>query len=338
MTKTKSKKNSTPQTNILEELRNNMSYYFSESKVITTNIPIVDKALCGGLELGSIVQLVGESSTGKSTLVMQIVSNLCKQNKKVLYIDSEGSVSKGLLEELEIYNDSNFLYVRENEFKKVEDIIDNIINSNECSFIVVDSLACLIHEGFTNIEKNKKISITTNNTSYSSKALTAFMHKYNAIAKLKNICFIMINQYRNKVDMKQGTIQKIYGAKNVVYNCDCILNITPIKQIGDNAKFKSLTENLNLGIALNLEIVKSNKKSPKQKYPYYLVYGKGISYLISSIYALIQLEIIKVESNGYYFIKDHKAHGINELYNLFVNQVISLDEFQNDIENYYQNL
>jgi len=98
----------------IEDLRKSMQDYFSDSKVISTNIPIVDKALCGGLELGSIVQFVGESSTGKSTLVMQIVSNLCKQNKKVLYIDSEGSISKNLLETLEIYNDSSkttrFLY------------------------------------------------------------------------------------------------------------------------------------------------------------------------------------------------------------------------------------
>jgi len=223
------------------------------------------------------------------------------------------------------------------EFKKVEKIIDSAINSNNYSFIVIDSLACLIHEGFTNIEKSKKISITTNNTSYSSKALTAFMHKYNAVAKSKNICFIMINQYRNKVDMKIGTIQKIYGAKNVVYNCDCILNITPIKQVGDNAKFKALTESLNFGVALNLEIVKSNKASPKQKYPYYLVYGKGVSDLISSIYALVQLEII-VQNNGYYYIKSHKAHGINELYNLFINEVILLNEFQKDIDSYYQTL
>lgn len=302
-------------------------------QIVPTQIHILDAILCGGLELGSIIQIVGESGVGKSTLAMDIAKQLCNQDYKVLYLDSEGSISKELITKIGL--DENFIYARANTFKEVETILDKIINTNEIQFIFIDSLATIIHEGFTVIDGNKKsISLTTDNTSYNSKKLVNFMNKYNALAKSRNICFIMINQHRNQLDMKNGSILKIYGAKNVIYNSDVVLRV---KYAKSTDAFKKLTSSAKRGVALQLEIVKSNKKEPSE-FPFYLLYGKGVSSIINDVYALIQIGYIKEEGNGYYSCTKFKAHGINELYFFYQKFLLEDLEIQNKLIDYYNSL
>ena len=58
-----------------------------------TNLGELDRVLGGGVVKGSVVLLGGDPGIGKSTLLMQMASNL-SQNSKVLYITGEESVSQ----------------------------------------------------------------------------------------------------------------------------------------------------------------------------------------------------------------------------------------------------
>lgn len=305
-------------------------------EIIPTSNMLLNHILGGGIELGSIIQISGEAGTGKSTISLDLARELCINDKKILYIDTEGSISNEILASTglaQVINE-NLFYVRANTFQDVENIMDRFINTNEIHCIIIDSIAGLIHSGFTDITNKKKISITTNNTNYDSKRLNLFMKKYNAIAKTKNICLILINQMRNQVDMKKGTIVKSYGSKAVTYFADTILKIKNQKADTD---FKKLTNSFELGIALEIEIVKSNKRPPKS-FPVYLIYGKGLSEIISNIYALIQIGTIQKDGNGYYSISKYKAHGIKELYQFYQQFLIEDETIKNAVVNYYDKL
>ncbi|KAK0416382.1 hypothetical protein QR680_012450 [Steinernema hermaphroditum] len=63
-------------------------------EVVSTGVKELDTALSGvGLKPGSIYEVVGESSVGKSQLCFQICANATKNRRRreVLYIDTEGS-------------------------------------------------------------------------------------------------------------------------------------------------------------------------------------------------------------------------------------------------------
>ena len=62
--------------------------YKDKHQVISTEIKGLDYILGGGLELGSKVQIVAESSTGKSTIALQMAKNFCQKNLNVLYVDT----------------------------------------------------------------------------------------------------------------------------------------------------------------------------------------------------------------------------------------------------------
>lgn len=304
---------------------------------IKTNILCVDCVLNGGIIPGTTIQFVSESGLGKSTLCLEIAKNLCYQEMKVLYLDAEGSVTQNTLSTIGITEymiNNTFYYVRESTFGNVEKVIDKFLESINFDLVIIDSIAALINDDF--LDSSKSASITTNNSNLNSRPLTLFLNKYNSIAKKRKISFIFINQYRNKVDMKIGTVLKEYGGKSVRYNSDVILKIIPLKSNGKNRDFSKLPQIIP-GNKLELEIIKSNRIIPGLKIPFYLVYGRGVSELYQKIYALIKLKIIN-ENNSYYKYTingvTYRRHGFEELYYSIINQFLD-DEVMSKIREFY---
>ena len=58
---------------------------------ILTKYEEFDRVLGGGFVQGSLVLLAGDPGIGKSTLILQACSNICKQEKKTLYVCAEES-------------------------------------------------------------------------------------------------------------------------------------------------------------------------------------------------------------------------------------------------------
>ena len=317
----------------LADIKKGFSNVFFTER-IKTNIDIIDRALGGYLEQDDMIMLVSEAGCGKTTIALQIARELCNQEKNVVYMDTEGKVSKNLLESMNIYEEGKlndrFIYVKKSAFKDVEDALDKLIDTGEINFVIIDSLSGIVPDEFLKNDK-KKVSITTNNSMYVSKPLGLFMQKYNCIAKQRKICFILIQQFRNKLDMRLGSILKIAGPKACMYFPTQILKLAPIKASSDaeidekstsNEKFKALTKSFGIGHSLEIEVIKTNKNNGNQRYPLYLIYGKGISPACNIIYEKINNgEIIK--EGSYYWVTcegaNLKLHGIKEVYDCIIN-------------------
>jgi DNA repair protein RadA/Sms len=103
---------------------------------IPTRIEEFDRVLGGGIVLGSVVLLGGDPGVGKSTLMMQLASQLKKQI--VLYISGEESARQIKLraERLNLKQAENFLVLAETNI----DVITEVIERASPDIIVVDSI------------------------------------------------------------------------------------------------------------------------------------------------------------------------------------------------------
>ncbi len=103
---------------------------------ISTGIKTLDEALGGGIVTGQVILISGEPGIGKSTLLLQVSSNISR-DRKVLYITGEESAHQVFLRGERINALSDNLFILS------ETLLENIISTIDQlkpDFIVVDSV------------------------------------------------------------------------------------------------------------------------------------------------------------------------------------------------------
>ncbi|MBE6534892.1 MAG: DNA repair protein RadA, partial [Ruminococcaceae bacterium] len=157
------------------KLNSNKAEKFSEISLpeymrTGTGMNELDRVLGGGLVDGSVVLLSGEPGIGKSTLLLQICSELSKK-RKVLYVS--GEESKGQLklraERLGIAGESIYLLT--------ETDVESILNECERltpNVIIIDSIQTMSSDKFTSAQG----SITQ--VRESAAALIAYAKRWSA--------------------------------------------------------------------------------------------------------------------------------------------------------------
>ncbi|MDB0440445.1 DNA repair protein RadA [Clostridioides difficile] len=108
-----------------------------EEERFTTDIKELDRVLGGGIVKGSLVLVGGDPGIGKSTLLIQVSSNVAKLGKNVLYITGEESESQIKMRAKRLGINSKNLYIfAENNLS----IIESYLESVNPELIILDSI------------------------------------------------------------------------------------------------------------------------------------------------------------------------------------------------------
>lgn len=113
---------------------------------ITTSMMELDRVLGGGIVPGSLVLVGGDPGIGKSTLLLQISSQLADKQLPVLYISGEESPRQTKLraDRLGIKSDLLYVLAETNLFD-----ITKHINEIQPAFVVIDSIQTIFREEVT---------------------------------------------------------------------------------------------------------------------------------------------------------------------------------------------
>ncbi|WP_062349754.1 DNA repair protein RadA [Bacillus kwashiorkori] len=116
-----------------------------EPRVLTESKEL-NRVLGGGIVNGSLVLIGGDPGIGKSTLLLQVSSQLARQGNKVLYISGEESVKQTKLraERLGVTSENLFVYAETNL-----QLIEQTISELNPDFAIIDSIQTVYHSDIT---------------------------------------------------------------------------------------------------------------------------------------------------------------------------------------------
>jgi len=109
----------------------------TEDERVISGIGEFDRVLGGGLVPGSVVLIGGDPGIGKSTLLLQSLSRLADQGKKVLYVSGEESIRQTKLRADRLGIVSADLYIQTETH--LETIIETVSNMQPFT-VVIDSI------------------------------------------------------------------------------------------------------------------------------------------------------------------------------------------------------
>lgn len=207
-----------------------------EQLKITSGSAAIDWLLEGGYEKGVITTIYGPPGTGKSNLCMICLAN--NTDKKVIYIDTEGSFSVDRLKQ--IANDyeeilKNVVVLKPidfNEQKRVFEKLSSLINT-KIGLLIVDSMAMLyrleIGRSKDAIKVNRELGVQ----------LASLIQ----IARKFNIPVILTNQVYSDFEDKEK--YKLVGGDTLKYASKCLVELQNYGSVRKAVikKHRSLPEN-----------------------------------------------------------------------------------------------
>lgn len=230
---------------------------------IPTGLGAMDAALGGGIYEGSIVEVFGKESSGKSTMALMVAATAQKNGGSVLWLDYEHSFNPNYAKHigLDLASDK-FIMAQPHNAEEGLDTIGKVIETGGIKVIVVDSLAAMKPQRF--IEGGP----TEETYPLLPKMLSNALPMWLGPIDTKKMVLIFINHQKEKIGAF-GFGDKTYttGGVALKYYANIRVEIKLIKRLkkGDSV----------LGYAVKLETKKNRHFPPFRTADMEMIFGEG---------------------------------------------------------------
>lgn len=258
----------------------------TKDDIVSTGIMGLDIALgVGGIKKGSIVEIYGPESGGKTTLALQ----LCKQyqkDKPILYIDTERTLTKETIEGMGI-KDKNFYLMHVCNLEQALETCKAVAQSCAFSAIVIDSLAGLAPKAQIDGD------IGDSHVGLFSRIMSDALSVLTPMLDNSGCTLIVINQIREKVGVMFGNPEKTTGGRALKYYASVRMDVRrseSIKNMGDTVGFRT-----------NVLVSKNKLATPLKKVEFDIMFGHGISEEGDILDQAMEKDVISKSSSWYLY-------------------------------------
>ena len=181
----------------------------------------LDGLLEGGFEKGCITQIFGSPSSGKSNVALALAVNVAKNNRKVIYIDTEGGISIDRIKQISgpyFSNVANNIMVLEpTDFLQQTENVRSIDvwlrkHHEEVDLIVLDSAVALYR-----VDDMKSYKL--------SKELRKQIQLLSGLARRYDIAVVITNQIYNSFDDEGNSEVRAVGGDILEYISKVIIKL-----------------------------------------------------------------------------------------------------------------
>ena len=267
------------------------------------DLPVVKSNYTGSLRLdillqypffeGAIVELFGESSSGKTTVSLSVLNQaaLKDNNKKLLYLDQEMRLRSSLIDTFPVLKNRLEIIQAPNGNEALR-IAELWLKQFPGSIVVIDSVDALLPDNDKEIGESQVGNLP--------RLMSDGCRKLARACATSSSTIIFLNQIRSKIGA-YGNPDTTSGGKALSFYASQRIQLMPIIA---NTKIQDANGTI-IGHKVRFKIVKNSVTVPFVEGEFPLIYGKGIDTVDELIDLACDIGILQKDGN-YILIEDKK--------------------------------